>query len=80
MTKNQLKVFYAITLTFWAVVVLGASHYLDGRPMTSMQYADKLCQEAYGPQTAAAWSGEKLVCETVRGEIVSIKREHVVKD
>jgi hypothetical protein len=80
MTTKQLAVFYTIALTVSFVVALGTSHYLDGHPMTSMQYADKLCQEAYGPQTAAAWSGEKLVCETVRGEIVSIKREHVVKD
>jgi len=73
MTKKQLNVFYAIVLTVWMASVLGLSHYLD-KPMSAQQYADKLCQELYGPQTGHKWVDASLMCETVRGELLAIKR------
>ena len=77
MTSKQLAVFYTVFLTIFFAAMLGLSHYLDDRPMYAEDYANKLCQAAYGPQTGAAWSGEGLVCETVRGEIHPIKRQHI---
>lgn len=72
MTTKQLNVFYAIMLTVFMVAVLGLSHYLD-KPMSAQQYADKLCQELYGPQTGHKWVDASLMCETVRGEVVAIR-------
>jgi hypothetical protein len=73
MTTKQLNVFYAIVLTVFMAAVLGLSHYLD-RPMGAERYADKLCQELYGPQTGHKWVDASLMCETVRGEVLAIKR------
>ena len=77
MTSKQLAVFYTVFLTIMFTFVLGASHYLDRDPMTALQHADKLCQEAHGPQTQAYWSGESLMCETARGEIIALRRQDI---
>jgi hypothetical protein len=74
MDDKQLGVLYTIMLTIWMVAVLGLSHYLDGKPMTAEDYADKLCQELYGPQTGHKWVDASLRCETVRGEVLSVRK------
>ena len=73
MTTKQLSVFYTVLLTVFLSTILGLSHYLD-KPMSAQQYADKLCQELYGPQTGHKWVDDSLMCETVRGEVLAIKR------
>jgi hypothetical protein len=73
MTDKQLGVLYTIMLTLLFTVILGMSHLLD-KPMSAEDYADKLCQELYGPQTAAHWSGDRMMCITQRGEILPAKR------
>ena len=44
------------------------------KPMDAQAYADKLCQELYGPQTGATWEKGTLMCETARGEIIEVRR------
>lgn len=43
------------------------------KPTSAEDYADKLCQELYGPQVGHKWVDGSLMCETARGEIVQIK-------
>jgi hypothetical protein len=74
MNDRQLGFFYTIALTLGLTLVLGTSHYLDGDPMSAEDYADKLCQEIYGPQTGHKWVDGKMMCETVRGEIVAVRK------
>ena len=73
MSDKQLGTFYTIVLTLWLASILGLSHYLD-QPMSAEQYADKLCQELYGPQTGHVWVDATLQCQTVRGEIVEVRK------
>lgn len=75
MNDKQLGVLYTIMLTIWMVTVLGLSHLLDEPPMTADDYADRLCQELYGPQTGHKWVDASLMCETVRGEVVAVRNE-----
>jgi hypothetical protein len=71
---KQLGVLYTITVTIWLAVILSTSYLLDeSKTMTAEDYADKLCQELYGPQTGHKWVDASLMCETVRGEIVAVK-------
>ena len=42
-------------------------------PITAQQLADRLCQELYGPQTGAIWT-EGMQCQTVRGEILPVRK------
>ena len=74
MNDKQLGVLYTIMLTIWLVAVLGLSHLLD-EPMTADDYADRLCQELYGPQTGHKWVDASLMCETVRGEVVAVRNK-----
>ena len=74
MNSKQLRIFYTVILTIWLASILGLSHHLDGEPMTAEQYADRLCQELYGPQVGHIWVDRALHCETVRGEIVTIRK------
>lgn len=73
MTDKQLGVLYTIMLTLLFTVILGMSHLLD-KPMSAEDYADKLCQELYGPQVGHKWVDASLMCETARGEYISIKQ------
>jgi hypothetical protein len=73
MTDKQLGRVYTVTIAIWLASMLGLSHYLD-KPMSAEQYADKLCQELYGTQAAAYWSGDRMMCITQRGEILPAKR------
>jgi hypothetical protein len=72
MSDRQLGVFYCVMLTMFVSSVMGLSHYLD-KPMSAQDYADKLCQELYGPQTGHKWVDATLRCETVRGEVLAIR-------
>jgi len=74
MTDKQLGVFYAITGALWLALILGTSHYLDDKPLTANDYADRLCQELYGPQVGHKWVDDALMCETVRGEVVPMRQ------
>ena len=74
MTDKQLGVLYTIMLTLLFTVILGMSHLLD-KPMSADDYADKLCQELYGPQTGHKWVDASLMCETVRGEVVALRNK-----
>lgn len=73
MTDKQLLVFYAV---FLGVIFLLATlaHSVLRKPMNAQEYADKLCQELYGPQTGATWEKGALMCETARGEIIEVRK------
>ena len=73
MSDKQLGVLYTIMLTLLLTIILGMSHLLD-KPMSAEDYADKLCQELYGPQTGHKWVDAALQCQTVRGEIVEVRK------
>jgi len=66
---------YQLGLVTAAFVFVGLATYLEYRqPMSAMDHANRLCQEIYGPQTGATWTGDRMMCETVRGEILPVKR------
>jgi hypothetical protein len=73
MSDKQLAVLYTIMLTCW-VGSFALLHSLLKPPTTAEQYADKLCVELYGPQTGAVWIDGRLKCETVRGEVIEVRR------
>jgi hypothetical protein len=76
MDDKQLGVLYTIMLTIWLVVILSLSYLLDdSKPMSAESYADKLCQELYGPQTGHKWVDASLMCETVRGEVHAVMQQ-----
>ena len=75
MNDKQLGILYTIMLTIWLASVLGLSHYLDQPPLSADDYADRLCQELYGPQTGHTWVDASLMCETVRGEVVAVRKQ-----
>lgn len=72
MSDKQLGIIYTVMLTIWLASMLGLAHYLD-KPMSAEDYADKLCQELYGPQTGHKWVDASLMCETRRGEVLALR-------
>jgi hypothetical protein len=74
MTDKQLGIIYTVMLTVWLASMLGLAHYLD-KPMSAEDYADKLCQELYGPQVGHKWVDATLMCETVRGEYIQLRKK-----
>jgi hypothetical protein len=74
MSDSQLGVMYVFVglLSLALFVSLEAALV---KPMDAQAYADKLCQELYGPQTGATWEHGTLMCETVRGEIIEVRRK-----
>jgi hypothetical protein len=73
MTDKQLGIFYVVFLG----VVISMAVLVDGilrKPMGAQEYADKLCQELYGPQVGATWEKGTLMCESVRGEIIEVRK------
>jgi hypothetical protein len=73
MTDKQLGIFYVVFLGMvisMAVLAHGILH----KPMGAQEYADKLCQELYGPQVGATWEKGTLMCESVRGEIIEVRK------
>lgn len=73
MTDRQLFIFYCV---FVGVIISLASlaHSVFRKPMDAQEYADKLCQELYGPQTGATWEKGTLMCETAKGEVIEVRR------
>lgn len=69
MIDRNLSLFFALV---WVISMFALVSYLD-KPMSAEQYADKLCQELYGPQTGHKWVDATLMCETVRGEVLAIR-------
>ena len=74
MTDKQLLVFYAV---FFAVIfsMAAIAHSVLRKPTNAQEYADKLCQELYGPQVGATWEKGTLMCESARGEIIEVRRD-----
>ena len=73
MTDKQLLIFYIVfvgTVVSMAALVSNVLH----KPMGAQEYADKLCQELYGPQTGATWEKGTLMCETAKGEVIEVRR------
>jgi hypothetical protein len=73
MNDKQLAVLYTIVLVLWVGAFVMINHF-STPPTSPEQYADKLCQELYGPQTGAHWKDNTLMCQTVRGEILQLRR------
>ena len=74
MTDKQLGRVYTVTIAIWLASMLGLAHYLD-KPMSAEDYADKLCQELYGPQVGHKWLDASLVCETASGEYIELRKK-----
>jgi hypothetical protein len=72
MDDKQLAVLYTIVLVLW-VGTFVLMHHLGKAPTETENYADRLCQELYGPQTGAHWQDNTLMCQTVRGEILPLR-------
>jgi hypothetical protein len=73
MTDKQLGILYGI-MFLMAVVVGVTLEALLNKPTSAEGYANALCQELYGPQTGATWEKGTLMCESVRGEIIEVRR------
>jgi hypothetical protein len=73
MNDKQLAVLYTIMLVLW-VGTFVLLHQLSKPPVEAVNHADKLCQELYGQQTGAYWKDNTLMCQTVRGEILELRR------
>ena len=73
MTDKQLFILYCV---FVVTFVSGAAliNRTLSKPMDAQAYADKLCQELYGPQTGAVWLEGRLMCETARGEVIEMRK------
>jgi hypothetical protein len=76
MTDRQLITFYAVFLMFGLALTFGLAYLFDPKdqPTSAIDYANKYCQELYGPQTGAHWANDQMACITVRGEIVPAKQ------
>jgi protein tyrosine phosphatase len=76
--KRSLSTGQLMVLYFCAGVILtGFFVVLDDiltKPMSAEQHANKFCQELYGPQTGAHWTDDRMMCQTVRGEMLPAKR------
>ena len=72
MSTKQLATLYTIVGLLF-VGLFAAIQKLD-KPMSTEQYANKICQQHYGPQTASYWVADKLMCITARGEVLPIRR------
>jgi hypothetical protein len=72
MNDGQLGFLY-VFCAMLAVMVFVALEEMMVKPMGAQEYADKLCQEIYGPQTGATWETGALMCQTARGEIIEVR-------
>jgi hypothetical protein len=73
MSDGQLAFMYVFIGALATLVFVGLEAVMNERDV-QVNHADKLCQELYGPQTGARWEGNTLMCETVRGEILQLRR------
>jgi hypothetical protein len=74
MTDSQLGFLYALVGLMALIVFVALESVIRPEPTSAQEYADRLCQELYGPQTQATWVADRLMCETARGEILPTKR------
>lgn len=73
MTDKQLAAVYAVMITGWVLSIFVIVKFIT--PATSAeQHANKLCSELYGPQVGAVWVDGTLLCQSARGELLSVKR------
>jgi hypothetical protein len=73
MSNKQLGVLYFVMgILFLGIFV--ALEEMMAKPMGAQEYADKLCSELYGPQVGATWEKGTLMCESVRGEIIEVRK------
>lgn len=73
MTDGQMGWLYFFMLML-ALLIVVLFNYFTSKPMSAEQYASKFCQELYGPQSAAHWAGDRMMCITQRGEVLPAKR------
>jgi hypothetical protein len=73
LSDGQLGWLYFFMLML-ALLVVVLFNYFTSKPMSAEQYASKFCQELYGPQSAAHWAGDRMMCLTQRGEVLPAKR------
>jgi hypothetical protein len=73
MTDGQMGWLYFFMLMLALLIVVLFKHY-TAKPTSAIDYANKYCQELYGPQTGAHWADDQMACITVRGEIVPAKQ------
>jgi len=73
MSDSQLAFMYGFIMVLATLVFVMLESILNERDI-QVNHADKLCQELYGPQTGARWEGNTLMCETLRGEILQLRR------
>ena len=73
MSDRQMGFMYVFVGLLATLVFVGLEAILV-KPTTAEQYADKLCQELYGPQVGATWEKGTLMCESARGEIIEVRR------
>jgi len=72
MNDKQLGVLYTIVLVLW-VGSFAVLHHLLKMPIDTEGYADRICQDLYGPQSGHRWVDNALMCETVRGELLPVR-------
>lgn len=73
MSDKQLFIFYCVFVCIVVSMAALVSNFIR-KPMDTQAYADKLCQELYGPQTGATWEKGTLMCETAKGEVIEVRR------
>ena len=73
MSDRQMGFMY-VFVGLLATLVFVMLEAILAQPVGAEEYADKLCQELYGPQTGAVWIDGRLKCETVRGEVIEVRR------
>jgi hypothetical protein len=73
MTDKQMGILYGVVFTM-AVIIGVTLEALLNKPTSAEGYANALCKELHGPQTGAVWVAGSLKCESVRGEIIELKK------
>lgn len=65
-------------LYFWllllVLLVAVFFRWLTYKPMSAEDYANKMCQELHGPQTAAYYVADRMMCISAKGEILPTKK------
>ena len=72
-SDGQLGWLYFFMLMLALLVVVLFKHFTD-KPTSAIEHANGFCQATYGPQAAAHWAGDRLMCITQRGEVLPAKR------
>ena len=73
MSDKQMGFMY-VFIGLLATLVFVMLEAMLANPIGAEGYADKLCQELYGPQTGATWEKGTLMCESAKGEIIEVRR------